>query len=120
MADNFRTIGSNDSIVVGMILVLIDILLQIIIFKIYFLTAISNEKLKLYGVQFHPEVDLTRNGKQVLKNFLYDISGLTGTFTMHSREVECIDYIKKCVGNCKVLVSGTFIHFMKPTLFHIL
>ncbi|CAL1295434.1 unnamed protein product [Larinioides sclopetarius] len=70
--------------------------------------AIANEKLKIYGVQFHPEVDLTTNGKLIMKNFLYNISGLSGNFTMQSREAECIEYIKKCVGKNKVLmlVSG--------------
>ena len=58
----------------------------------------------LYGVQFHPEVDLTKNGMTVLRNFLYNISGCSGTFTVKSREQECIDYIKERIGNGKVLV----------------
>lgn len=67
--------------------------------------AISNEAKKLYGVQFHPEVDLSTNGKQMMKNFLFNVAGLTGNFTMKSREGECIDYIRKTVGSNKVLVS---------------
>jgi GMP synthase (glutamine-hydrolyzing) len=59
----------------------------------------------MYGVQFHPEVDLTPNGRQILKNFLYDICGCKGNFTIQSRELECIDCIQKTVGNNKVLVS---------------
>ena len=43
--------------------------------------------------------------EQMLKNFLYNIAGLKGTFTMRSRESECIEYIRKVVGNNKVLVS---------------
>ncbi|CAG2183293.1 unnamed protein product, partial [Oppiella nova] len=85
VADGFKTIGKSSLIV-----------------------AIANEKLRLYGMQFHPEVDLTTNGKQMLKNFLIDISGLSGNFTMASREMECIEYVRKAVGNNKVLmfVSG--------------
>ena len=67
--------------------------------------AISNVEKKLYGVQFHPEVDLSTNGKQMLKNFLFNVAGLSGNFTMKSRESECIDYIRQVVGKNKVLVS---------------
>ncbi|XP_032591943.1 GMP synthase [glutamine-hydrolyzing] [Drosophila grimshawi] len=71
-------------------------------------TAIYNEVLRIYGVQFHPEVDLTINGKQILSNFLYEICELTANFTMGSRKEECIRYIREKVGNNKVLllVSG--------------
>ncbi|KAL3215703.1 hypothetical protein MRX96_051317 [Rhipicephalus microplus] len=70
--------------------------------------AIANEKMKLYGVQFHPEVDLTPKGKSMFSNFLYDIAGLSGNFTLQSRELECIEYIRRTVGQSKVLmlVSG--------------
>jgi GMP synthase (glutamine-hydrolysing) A subunit len=69
------------------------------------IAAIANEQRKIYGVQFHPEVDLTTNGKQMLKNFLYEVAQLPGDFTMQSREQECIDQIRSTVGpNDKVLV----------------
>uniref|UniRef100_A0A2M3Z059 GMP synthase (glutamine-hydrolyzing) n=1 Tax=Anopheles braziliensis TaxID=58242 RepID=A0A2M3Z059_9DIPT len=70
--------------------------------------AIYNEQLRIYGVQFHPEVDLTENGKTMLSNFLTVIAGLQPNFTMRSREEECIAYIREHVGNSKVLllVSG--------------
>ncbi|CAH1968954.1 unnamed protein product [Acanthoscelides obtectus] len=83
VADNFRVIAQSSS----------------------FCAGIANEKLNLYGVQFHPEVDLTPNGKTMLKNFLFDICGLTGNFTIQGREEECIKYIKETVGiNNKVLL----------------
>ncbi|XP_041777515.1 GMP synthase [glutamine-hydrolyzing] isoform X2 [Anopheles merus] len=70
--------------------------------------AVYNEQLRIYGVQFHPEVDLTVNGKQMLSNFLMDIAGMQPNFTMRNREEECIAYIREHVGNSKVLllVSG--------------
>lgn len=68
-------------------------------------SAIAYEEKKLYGVQFHPEVDLTTNGKQILKNFLSK-AGFHFTYTMASREEDCIDYIKQTAGNHKILVSG--------------
>lgn len=73
------------------------------------IAAIANETKKIYGVQFHPEVDLTTNGKQILKNFLYEIAKLSGNFTMQSREQECIDAIRSTVGptdKVLVLLSG--------------
>lgn len=67
--------------------------------------GIANESKKLYGAQFHPEVSLTVNGKMILKNFLYDIAGCSGTFTVENRELQCIQDIKERVGSSKVLVS---------------
>lgn len=69
-----------------------------------FVAGIASDKMNLYGVQFHPEVDLTPNGKTMLHNFLFGVAGLTGNFTLEGREVECIRYIKETVGNNKVLV----------------
>ena len=37
------------------------------------LTIIENSNLKIYGVQFHPEVTHTDNGNQLFKNFLFSI-----------------------------------------------
>lgn len=70
--------------------------------------AVYNEQIRIYGVQFHPEVDLTTNGKQMLSNFLFGICGLTPNYTMGSRKEECIKYIREKVGNNQVfvLVSG--------------
>lgn len=73
--------------------------------------GIFNEVLRIYGVQFHPEVDLTPQGKQMLSNFLFEIAHLTPNFTLVSRKDDCIKYIKEKVGNNKVLVS--FSNFMR-------
>ncbi|KOB64556.1 putative GMP synthase, partial [Operophtera brumata] len=67
------------------------------------IAAIYNEQMRLYGVQFHPEVDLTPKGKQMLSNFLFDIAGLSRSFTLRSRREACIQYIKDTVGDQKVL-----------------
>ncbi|CAL1543679.1 unnamed protein product [Lymnaea stagnalis] len=68
------------------------------------IAAIANEKSKLYGVQFHPEVDLTENGKKMLHNFLFDVAQCSGDYTMSSREEACIKYIKETVKDHKVLM----------------
>jgi GMP synthase (glutamine-hydrolysing) len=67
-------------------------------------SAIENHEKKLYGVQFHPEVDLTEHGKDVLKNFLYSVAGFSGSYTMEDRQIKAIEYIKATVGDKKVLV----------------
>ncbi|MHA2621263.1 MAG: glutamine-hydrolyzing GMP synthase [bacterium JZ-2024 1] len=46
------------------------------------IAAIANERQKLYGVQFHPEVSHTPWGVDLLKAFLYDIAGLSRSWTM--------------------------------------
>jgi hypothetical protein len=51
-----------------------------------------------YGVQFHPEVDLTECGQDIFANFLFKISGLRGCFTMRSREETAIAYLRRAVG----------------------
>lgn len=42
--------------------------------SVLFLEGIEDESRKLYGVQFHPEVDLTENGVTMIKNFLFGVS----------------------------------------------
>ncbi|KAL8564485.1 hypothetical protein ACOMHN_017627 [Nucella lapillus] len=69
-----------------------------------FVAGIGQESKKLYGVQFHPEVDLTENGQAMLKNFLLDVCGLMGSYTMEGREKACIEYIRNTVGSNKVLM----------------
>ena len=46
--------------------------------------AIRDAQRRLYGVQFHPEVQHTPRGTEVLKNFLFRICGLKGVWTMRS------------------------------------
>jgi GMP synthase (glutamine-hydrolysing) len=65
----------------------------------------ADERRRLYGVQFHPEVDLTENGQQMLQNFLRDVAKCSCNYTMKCRETACIEYIRNTVGNHKVLVS---------------
>jgi GMP synthase (glutamine-hydrolysing) len=88
-----------------------SILNRNILFFLIFINfpAIANENKKLYGVQFHPEVDLTEHGRDMMKHFLFDIAKFRGSFTMKGREADCLSYIRDAVGNHKVLVLTSFI-----------
>lgn len=68
------------------------------------LAAIENTDKQLYGVQFHPEVDLTEQGQAMFKHFLFEIAGLQPSFTLADRMETAIEYIKKSVGKKQVLV----------------
>ena len=71
------------------------------------IAAIADDQRRIYGVQFHPEVDLTDRGMDVFRNFLFTIAKCRGDFRMASREVACIEEIRRVVGpSKKVLVSG--------------
>jgi GMP synthase (glutamine-hydrolysing) len=67
--------------------------------------AIENSKEKYYGVQFHPEVYHTVNGKKILKNFLFGICGFKGSWSMKSFVTQAVESIKKEVGSGSVLLG---------------
>lgn len=78
--------------------------------------AICSEQRRIYGVQFHPEVDLTPNGKKIFRNFLYDVCNCIGSFTLASREHECIEYIRNTVGLSKVRIFDYRIYLKATSL----
>uniref|UniRef100_A0AAZ3P7I9 GMP synthase [glutamine-hydrolyzing] n=1 Tax=Oncorhynchus tshawytscha TaxID=74940 RepID=A0AAZ3P7I9_ONCTS len=82
VADDFKVVAQSGSIIAG----------------------IANEQKKLYGTQFHPEVDLTERGTEILRNFLFEIAGCTSNFTVQNRQQSCITEIQEKVGKSKVLV----------------
>ena len=61
--------------------------------------AMADEKRRLYGVQFHPEVTHTAYGKQLLHNFLFGICGCAGDWKMD-------DFIQKTVEKYKKELAG--------------
>ncbi len=60
---------------------------------------------KLYAVQFHPEVNHTEHGSQMLKSFLFNVCGCVGDWTMESFAQSAITQIKEKVGDGKVLLA---------------
>lgn len=67
--------------------------------------GICDEKRKFYGVQYHPEVNHTEYGKQMLSNFLYKICKASGNWTMGDFLRRSVDEIRRKVGNGKVLLA---------------
>ena len=67
--------------------------------------AICDESRGFYGVQFHPEVNHTEYGMQMLHNFLYGICGAVGDWTMGDYMRSSIASIREKVGDGKVLLA---------------
>ena len=67
--------------------------------------AIENKERKLYGIQFHPEVNHTVDGVKMLHNFLYKVCGFTGDWTMENYAQTAIKAIREKVGDGKVLLA---------------
>ena len=67
--------------------------------------AIRNPARKIFGVQFHPEVVHTPEGKTVLRNFLYTICGCTGGWNSASFIQQATADIRATVGNGKVICA---------------
>jgi GMP synthase (glutamine-hydrolysing) len=67
--------------------------------------AISHPERNLYGVQFHPEVRHTVKGTEFIRNFLFNICGCSGTWSMTSFIEDEIVRIRETVGDKQVLCA---------------
>lgn len=67
--------------------------------------AMENAEKKLYAVQFHPEVNHTQNGLDMINGFLKNVCGCTGDWTMENYAKTAIADIRKKVGDGKVLLA---------------
>ncbi len=68
-------------------------------------TIIENFKKRIYGVQFHPEVTHTDNGKQIFKNFLFLICKVKKKWNIASQKKKILQEIKKTVKKDKVICA---------------
>lgn len=82
--------------------------------------AIGDEARKIYGVQFHPEVNHTQYGLQILKNFLYEVCGAVGDWTMSNFVANNVAELRSKIGDKKVLcaMSGGVDSAVAATLVH--
>jgi len=67
--------------------------------------AMADAGRRLHAIQFHPEVMHTERGKDILRNFLYDVCGCTGSWKMSSFIEESIAAIRARVGNGRVVAG---------------
>lgn len=67
--------------------------------------AMSCPDKKLYGVQFHPEVNHTENGKDMLKSFLYDVCECKGEWKMESFIDTTVAQLKEQIGDKGVVLG---------------
>ncbi len=67
--------------------------------------AIGDFNRHLYGLQFHPEVVHTENGKQIIANFLFNVCRCEPLWTMKSFVRESVEAIREAVGNKKVICA---------------
>jgi len=84
LPDNFKIIASNESTPIA---------------------AIADEERKFYGVQFHPEVTHTHQGKAIIKRFVLDISRAKPEWNMPDYIDTAVRHIKETVGNDEVLLG---------------
>ena len=68
-------------------------------------TIIENTKKKIYGVQFHPEVTHTDNGKKIFENFLFLICKIKKNWGVSSQKHRLINEINKTVRKDKVICA---------------
>jgi GMP synthase (glutamine-hydrolysing) len=81
--------------------------------------VIGNGK-NIYGLQFHPEVAHTAEGKTILQNFIFKVCGCKGNWTMGNFISESLARIKEQVGGGKVInaLSGGVDSSVVATLIH--
>ncbi len=66
---------------------------------------VENKYKKFYGVQFHPEVTHTENGKKIISNFIFLICRIKRNWSSKDQKIKLIKDIRDQVGNNKVICA---------------
>lgn len=67
--------------------------------------AVANEEKNFYGVQFHPEVKHTEEGTKIIRNFLFDICGVSGDWTTESFIESSVKSLQETIGGEKIILG---------------
>ena len=68
-------------------------------------SIVENKSKKFYGVQFHPEVTHTENGKKIISNFIFLICKIKRNWSSKDQKNQLIKDVRKQVGNNKVICA---------------
>lgn len=69
------------------------------------IASFACDEKKLYGVQFHPEVNHTKHGTEMIRKFLYDVCGAVGDYSMDDFIEKQIKKIREQVGDHNVILG---------------
>ena len=67
--------------------------------------AIADEARGFYGVQFHPEVNHTEHGVDMIRNFLYEVCHAAGDWTMEDYKRTAVRDLREKIGGGRVLLA---------------
>lgn len=67
--------------------------------------AMQNDEKQIYAVQFHPEVEHSEKGREIINNFLLNVCKINPDWNMEDFAIETIEKIKKTVGNEKAICA---------------
>ncbi len=84
------------------------------------IAAFVNEERQFYGVQFHPEVEHTELGREIISNFLFNVAKLKADWKLDSFIDDKIEKIKRLVGDQEVVcgLSGGVDSSVAATIVH--
>ena len=66
---------------------------------------VENKFKKFYGIQFHPEVTHTENGKKLISNFIFLICKIKRNWSSKDQKIQLIKEVKDQVGSEKVICA---------------
>ncbi|ANZ57731.1 glutamine-hydrolyzing GMP synthase [Fructilactobacillus lindneri] len=69
------------------------------------ISAMADPERGFYAVQFHPEVNLTDEGREMLRHFVFDIAGAEANWSMEDFINDAIETIREKVGDKRVLLG---------------